>query len=130
MYLNVLFMAEQKPAPESLPTLPGRYSPRAVRPRGGCQKWASVGKPSTGSHDSGGVRHPGTATGWNSNRPPSADVHRLLMRAETGLSPTGDRLGRTSVSSITVGGRSQGSDWRRQPNPMPAHGLAPHSLPL
>jgi len=53
----------------------------------------------------------------------------LPIKAEISLSPTGDKLGRTSVSSVTVGGRSRGSDWRRQPNPTPAHGLAPHPPP-
>ena len=38
------------------------------------------------------------STSWNSRRPPSADVHRSSMMAEIGLSPIGDRLGRTSVS--------------------------------
>src|SRR3954463_7430729 len=48
------------------------------------------------------------STSWNSRRPPSADVHRSSMTAEIGLSPTGDRLGRISVSSVKVGGGSRG----------------------
>jgi hypothetical protein len=48
------------------------------------------------------------STSWNSSRPPSAEVHRSSIRAETGLSPTGDRLGRTSVSFSMVGERSPG----------------------
>ena len=48
----------------------------------------------TGPQGSGVVRHPG-----NSSRLPLADVHRSSMTAVIGLSPIGDKLGRTSVNA-------------------------------
>src|SRR4051812_1561513 len=45
---------------------------------------------------------------WNSTTPPSAEVHRASILTEIGVSPTGDRLGRTRLFFSMVGGRSPG----------------------